>query len=151
MRSHCDSKVIDNIIVDTSNHSNICGYIFTKILDTQLLSPLTKLLHPIMVYFMICCLLLLEWTLPRWRNYYYMKTWNNWWNKFEKNRQNTLITLHHDIEEINQVLYTMKCWISLHDIHTLNNCHPVNVCNIPDTFQMSWSVSNYSHRMDYTE
>lgn len=31
----------------------------------------------------------------------------------------------------------MKCLVSLHEIHTLENPHPKNVCDIPNTFQMS--------------
>lgn len=112
MRILCAFLVVDNTTVDTSNHSNICVCNFLKIMgcDFNYSAPITtdQLLQsnyaliqdlpptPIGMNLMLLRKLLKHEDLTQ-----LLK-------QIKKNGQNTLITVHHDTEDIHYVLERMK-------------------------------------------
>ena len=118
MRTHCDSIVVDDTVVDTSNLSNVFVCNFTKILgcDFKYSVPVTScqliasnyiLLHELLPTPIGMNLTLVKKLLVH-------EDLKQLMTQVQENGQKTLITVHHDIEKVRQVLEGVKdekhCW-----------------------------------------
>ncbi|XP_071884738.1 uncharacterized protein [Anas platyrhynchos] len=108
MRTHCDSIVVDDTVVDTSNHSNVCVCNFTKILgcDFKYSAPVTSyqliasnyiLLHELLPTPIGMNLTLVKKLLVH-------EDLKQLMTQVRENGQKTLITVHHDAQEIHRVM-----------------------------------------------
>lgn len=111
-RTICDSVLVDNIVVDTKNHSNFCACNFTKIIECDityeakvtshhLLQSNYTLLHKLMptptgMNLTLVRQLLLHQDL--------MKIFK----KIQESRQKTLVTVHHDVGKIHRDVERVK-------------------------------------------
>lgn len=88
MRRLCGFIFVDNLTVDTDNHSNVCVCNFTKINGwisiIQLLSHYTSSCSIIICWFKICFPLLLGWILLQQEHYYSTIICNNSWHKLRR-------------------------------------------------------------------
>ncbi|XP_068521809.1 uncharacterized protein [Anas acuta] len=112
MRTHCDSIVVDNTVVDTSNHSNVCVCNFTKILgcDFKYSAPVTSyqliasnyiLLHELLPTPIGMNLTLVKKLLVH-------EDLKQLMTQVRESGQKTLITVHHDAQEIHRVMERVK-------------------------------------------
>ena len=112
MRTHCDSIVVDDTVVDTSNHSNVCVCNFTKILgcDFKYSAPVTSyqliasnyiLLHELLPTPIGMNLTLVKKLLVH-------EDLKQLMTQVQENGQKTLITVHHDAQEIHRVMERVK-------------------------------------------
>ncbi|XP_068524887.1 uncharacterized protein [Anas acuta] len=112
MRTHCDSIVVDDTVVDTSNHSNVCVCNFTKILgcDFKYSAPVTSyqliasnyiLLHELLPTPIGMNLTLVKKLLVH-------EDLKQLMTQVRENGQKTLITVHHDAQEIHRVMERVK-------------------------------------------
>ncbi|XP_042723792.1 LOW QUALITY PROTEIN: uncharacterized protein LOC122177989 [Lagopus leucura] len=112
MRTHCDSIRIGDMVVDTSNHSNLCVCNFISVLgcDFNYTAPVTS--HQLLQsnYTLIQYLepALIGMNLALVRKLLQHEDLYKLLNRIRDNGQKTLITVHHDMEEIHRVLERVK-------------------------------------------
>ncbi|XP_063280697.1 uncharacterized protein LOC134565168 isoform X2 [Prinia subflava] len=107
-RTACNVVTIENVILETKNHSNFCACNFTKITacDFSYSAPVTSYQLLQSNYTLIHKL----WPTPIGMNLTLTKQFLlhqdliRILRKIKKNRQKTLITVHHNVEEIHRVL-----------------------------------------------
>ncbi|XP_069631692.1 uncharacterized protein [Haliaeetus albicilla] len=108
LRTVCDSLSVDEVVVETKNHSNFCVCNFTKIVgcDFSYLAPVTShqllqsnymLIHELLPIPIGMNLTLVKQLLQH-------KDLVEILEKIRENGQKTLITVHHDVKEIHRVL-----------------------------------------------